>query len=162
MATRKQKPIRQRRGRQRRRRGAIIVEMAFILPFFLLFLLGIMDYSRYVMLLQLVNNAAREGARYAVTHTSAVTISGTTYGNADSDVTNKINNMLAGQALSGQSISIYESDQLGNNIGTWQNAQWGNWITVKITGNFNSVLPNFLHFGGALPVTAEACMRAED
>ena len=70
----------------------------------LLFLWGIFEYSRYVMLLQVVNNAAREGCRYAVMHTNPVVISGVTYGNADTDVTNLVTNCLGGVALTSQSI----------------------------------------------------------
>ncbi len=146
----------------RDRRGSAVVQAAIVLPFILLFLFGIMEYSRYVMLLQLVNNAAREGCRYAIAHTDPVVIGSTTYTSNDSDVTTKVSNMMGGQALVSQTVSVYESDALGNNVGTWQNAQWGNWITVKVTGNFQSVLQSFLHFGSTIPITAEAVMRAED
>jgi Flp pilus assembly protein TadG len=144
------------------RRGSTLVETAITLPMMLLFLWGIFEYSRYVMMLQVVNNAAREGCRYAVMHTNPVVIGGVTYGNADSDVTNLVTNCLGGVALTSQSMSVYGSDSLGNNNGvTWQNTQSGQWITVKITGSFSSLLPTFLHMPASFNITAESVMRSE-
>jgi Flp pilus assembly protein TadG len=150
-----------RGGRFGRRRGSTAVQAALVLPLVFLFLLGIMEYCRYVMMLQIATNAAREGCRYAVMHTSAVVINGTTYGNATSNVTTIVNNVMGGQSLVGQAVSVYWSDGLGNNLGTWENAAAGDWITVKITGNFTSVIPTFLHLSGSIPITAESVMRSE-
>ena len=71
----------------RSRTAAVTVETALVLPIALLFILGIFEYGRYLMTMQLMNNAAREGVRYAVTHLQPVTLGATTYGNATSDVT---------------------------------------------------------------------------
>src|SRR5204862_7766525 len=104
------------------RRGAATVEMALVLPIVLLFLFGIFEYGRYFMTVQLMNNAAREGARYAITHLQPVTIGATTYGNATSDVTNVVTNVTAGITLSSQSVSGYASNSQGNNLGPWKHA----------------------------------------
>jgi len=79
-----------RRPCGKQRTGAVIVEAAFVLPIVLLFLLGVVDYGRFLLTLHVVDNAAREGAAYAAKHTSAVVLGGTTYGNATSDVTSAI------------------------------------------------------------------------
>ncbi len=55
---------------------AAVVETVFTLPLMLLFVWGIFEYSRYVMMLQVVNNAAREACRYAVMHTNPVVLDG--------------------------------------------------------------------------------------
>ena len=52
------------------RRGATVVETAFVLLIALTLTLAIYDYGRYFMMSQLVNNAAREGARQAVANTN--------------------------------------------------------------------------------------------
>ena len=52
------------------RRGVTVVETAFVLSIALTLTLAIYDYGRYFMLSQLVNNAAREGARQAVANTN--------------------------------------------------------------------------------------------
>jgi len=155
------KPAAARGRRFGGRRGSTVVQAAIVLPMVFLFLLGIMEYCRYVMMLQIATNAAREGCRYAVMHTSNVVINGTTYGNATSNVTTIVNNIMGGQSLVGQSVSVYWSDGLGNNLGTWENAAAGQWITVRITGNFTSVIPTLLHLSGSIPITAEAVMRSE-
>jgi Flp pilus assembly protein TadG len=150
------------RCRRATRRGTTLVQTAIALPVMLLFLFGILEFSRFVMLLQVMNNAAREGCRYAVMHTNPQIISGVTYGNADSDVKTLVTNCLAGQALSGQATTVYGSNSLGVSNGTtWQNTQNGQFITVKITGNFVSLLSTFLHMPGTLPITAESVMRSE-
>lgn len=53
-----------------RSRGQALVEFAFVAPVFLLILFGIIDFGRYVYYVQILNNAAREGARYAIVHGS--------------------------------------------------------------------------------------------
>lgn len=50
--------------------GQALTEFAIVLPVFLLVLYSIIEFGRYVYAVQVVNNAAREGARYAITHGS--------------------------------------------------------------------------------------------
>jgi Flp pilus assembly protein TadG len=57
-------------SRSRRARGQALVEFAFVAPIFLLLLFAIIDFGRYVYYVQILNNAAREGTRYAIVHGS--------------------------------------------------------------------------------------------
>lgn len=52
------------------RRGQALTEFAIVLPIFLLVLYSIIEFGRYVYTVQVMNNAAREGTRYAITHGS--------------------------------------------------------------------------------------------
>lgn len=52
------------------RLGQALVEFAFVLPVFLLLVYSIIEFGRYVYTVQILNNAAREGARYAIVHGS--------------------------------------------------------------------------------------------
>ena len=54
------------RLRRTRRRGLTIVESALVMSVFLLLLFGMFEYCRFLLVLHVTNNAAREGARYAV------------------------------------------------------------------------------------------------
>jgi Flp pilus assembly protein TadG len=144
-----------------RRRGAAAVEAALVLPVVCMFLFGVLEYGRYVMTMQMLTNAAREGARYAMIHPQPVTVAGTTYGNANSDVTSVINTAMAGQSLGSQTISIYLSDTLGNNIGTWTNAQAGQSICVQISGNYVPVIWKLLQLSSSFSVSVKAVMRSE-
>ena len=144
-----------------RRRGAATVEAALVLPIVIMFLFGILEYGRYVMMLQILTNAAREGARYAVEHTNPVTINGVTYGNATSDVTNTVSKALAGQQLSAQTVQVYTSDTLGNNLGTWTGTTTGQSICVRITGNYPVIMGKILYMPTSIPVVAQCVMRSE-
>jgi len=62
--------------RQRRRRGQSaqsLTEFALILPVLMLILLGVVDFGRVFYYWTSIANAAREGARYGITHPTAIT-----------------------------------------------------------------------------------------
>lgn len=49
-----------------RSRGQALVEFAFVAPLFFLLLLGIIEAGRFIFYYEVLNNATREGARYAI------------------------------------------------------------------------------------------------
>lgn len=155
------KLLRRTHERNPRRRGVAVMEAALVLPVVLMFLLGILEYGRYVMTLQVLTNAAREGAHYALAHTEPVTLQGTTYGNATADVQTVVNNACAGQKLTGQTVQVYESDALGNNLGVWTNASAGESICVRISGTYVFLIPRLLRLPNSYAVSAQAVMRSE-
>jgi Flp pilus assembly protein TadG len=155
------KTTRSIRKKIRHRRGVSVVEAAMVMPVVFMFVFGVLEYGRYVMTLQVLTNACREGARYAMIHPQPVTVSGTTYGNATSDVQAIIDKALAGQRLNGQTVSIYAADSLGNNIGSWNSAQAGQSVCVQINGNYNAIIPTLLRMPSSFAVTSKAVMRTE-
>ena len=44
------------------------MEFALVAPIFFFMLFALIDFGRYVYYVQILNNAAREGARYAIVH----------------------------------------------------------------------------------------------
>jgi Flp pilus assembly protein TadG len=48
------------------RSGAATIEMALVMPIFCMFILAIVEFGRGFMVVQLLNDAAREGARSAI------------------------------------------------------------------------------------------------
>jgi Flp pilus assembly protein TadG len=58
---------------RRPERGQTLVEMALILPIFLLLLVSIFDLGHVVWANDTLSNAAREGARYAIVHGGSAT-----------------------------------------------------------------------------------------
>ena len=50
------------------RRGFALIEAAFVLPIFLLFVFGIYEYGRYLLVVNVTTNAARDAARWAAVH----------------------------------------------------------------------------------------------
>lgn len=57
---------RKRRIQSAPRRGAAVVEFALVSPLLIMLTLGMMEIGRVVMVKQLLINASREGARFAV------------------------------------------------------------------------------------------------
>jgi Flp pilus assembly protein TadG len=150
-----------RRKTRTARRGTAAVEAALVLPMTLLFLMGIIEYGRYVMTLQVVTNAARNGARYALAHVSPVILNGVTYGNGTSDVQNIVTTALGGQSLSGQNVQVFACDALGNNQGAWTSATPGGSICVQISGNYIPVISQFLYLPASIPVSVQSVARVE-
>jgi Flp pilus assembly protein TadG len=56
------------RRKSNRSRGQALAEFAIVAPVFFLILFAVIDFGRYVYYTQILNNAAREGARYAIVH----------------------------------------------------------------------------------------------
>lgn len=57
-------------GRRPRSAGQALVEFALVAPIFFLLLFGIIEAGRFILFYQTLNNATREGARYAIVHGS--------------------------------------------------------------------------------------------
>jgi Flp pilus assembly protein TadG len=147
--------------RAKRRLGSALVETAVVLPLCLLFIFGIMEYGRYLMMMHLAHNAAREGARYAVSHTDPVVIDGITYGNNINDVKDVVTKFLTNKRFANQTINVYMSDANGNNIGTWTNAGAGQLICVQLSGQFQWFTPRLLKMNSATNVQVRSVMRSE-
>ena len=58
--------LRPTRQKSAHRSGAAVVEMALVMPIFCMFILAIVEFGRGFMVVQLLNDAAREGARSAI------------------------------------------------------------------------------------------------
>lgn len=147
--------------RGRSRRGSALVEAALVLPVCLLFIFGVLEYGRYLMMLHLLNNAAREGARYAVSHTQSIVLDGVSYGSATADVVDTVDRYLVGNRLINQVTSVYLSDSNGNNIGNWNDASSGQSICVRITGQFQWITPTLLQLPSQSNVQVQSIMRTE-
>lgn len=155
------KRLTSKRFGSQRRRGAALVEAALVLPLTVLFILSIFEFCRYLMHLHVLTNAAATGARYALTHTQPITIVGTTGGNTTSDVVEAITNASGGVALANQDIQVYRSDAVGNNLGSWNDAQFGQSICVRITGDFHVIGTTLLGLPATLPIRVQSVMRSE-
>jgi Flp pilus assembly protein TadG len=140
--------------RPARRSGTTIAEAATVIALTLLFLFGIYEYGRFVMIKNLLDNAAREGSRYAVVHT---------YDKTTTDIQNRVLNYLAGQSaqLQNLNIQVYQSDSNGNNIGPWTDTQFGQYIAVQIDGDFHPMLPSILFMPTTMHLETRSVMYSE-
>ena len=142
------------------------VEAALVLPLVFLFLLGVMEYARFLMFEHVFSNAVRAGAVYAAKHGDPIVInnsSGTavTYGNAATDVTNVVTSDLGGEQLGSQAINVFLSDNLGNNVGTWPGGQPGQYVCVQITGTYQFMIPALLHLSTSLNTQFQSVQPCE-
>lgn len=147
--------------RNRSRRAASAVEFAFVAIVFFMLMMGIFEYARYLFTQQLLNNAAREGARYAVTNLGTA---------STTDVQNYVDSYLSGMganSLVGYSatsnISVYQADPTtgGNTSISWQNAAWGTSIGVNISGTYKPIVPGLIKLTGSLSVSATCTITVE-
>ncbi|MSR29869.1 MAG: pilus assembly protein [Gemmataceae bacterium] len=80
------------------RRGAAAVEFAIVAPFLILLVFGIVEFGRMLMVLELVSNGAREGARKAILP-----------GAGDSTVTVAVDSYMTSVGLQGYTTTITPS-----------------------------------------------------
>ncbi len=148
-----------------KRHGANTVEFALVVPILLLLIFGILEYARYLFMLQVCTNAAREGARFAVANASnGVTLT---------EVQQYVNKYLAGAGsqlrnftptgANGAPTSIwcYRADPTTGlpNTGTWNNKDigsngseiddwtqvaYGSPVAVEIAGIYKPAVPILL------------------
>lgn len=145
----------------RRRRGAATVEFAVVVPVLLLFILGIIEIGRLVMVAQVNTNAAREAARYAAQGSGDATAIDTYTRNYLTAA--GINNAAAG---AGSAVTVTIEQQ---SSGTWvavsdpTTVASGTPLRVTVSANFNqqSWLPTRFFVGNNTPVQGVAVMRKE-
>ena len=142
---------------RRSRRGAAAVEFAIVAIPLLLVLFGIYEFARYVMTLQTLENAAREGARFAVVNTYSPTV--------EADAIAEVRRRLAGVDVTAfgapASVSVYAADAAGNPVGPPQNAPFGTPIGVRIRGTYHTVLPSLLGLPDTIGMDVKAMMNSE-
>jgi Flp pilus assembly protein TadG len=143
------------------RRGATVVEATLVLTVCFMLLFGILEYSRYLYALHVADNAAREGARFAVVNAASAT---------DADVQETVRSKIGGLnvTLQGYQCTVtakvlqdHDGLHAGQVLDPWTQAGPNDGITVSITGNFVPVMPTLLFFGNTLPVQASSTMYSE-
>jgi Flp pilus assembly protein TadG len=152
--------------RRRPRRGATAVELALVLSLCFALFMGIFEYGRILMVRDLMDNAAREGARLAVAGTDyAPGVSGT---NGDgtltqSEVIAHVSAMLVGQVAS-PTITVYATDVSGNPLGggaAWNSGTFATGIAVKIVANYAPMVPTMNILPSSIPLTSISLMQSE-
>lgn len=129
--------------RSGRRAGATAVECAVMLPLVVLFVLGIIEFGRVMMVTQILTNGARDGARRAAVASAT-----------DADVRAAVDSYMRGSGLAGYTLTM-------TNLST---ANPGDVIQVTVSIPYRDVtwLPG-TSFGdlGSKTLTANAGMVKE-
>lgn len=130
------------------RRGTAVVELALVLPVFLLLVFGMIEFGRAVMVQHTLVNASREGARQAVIDGSTV-----------AQVVNRVDTCLKAAAIPGATIQYAVN---GITVADPSVAEFGEAVTVRISVPYDNVnwipVPDYL--GGTL-LSASTVMRRE-
>lgn len=131
---------RRRRGANR---GAAAVEFALVAPVFFIFIFGLIEYGRLVMVQQILTNAAREGCRVAILTTATTT-----------SVKSAVTTYLSNAGISGSTPTVSPDPPTS--------ATYGSTVTVTVTIPFSSVswlpTPQWL---GSTTLKAVTAMRTE-
>jgi Flp pilus assembly protein TadG len=168
------------------RRGVTTVETALVLAVFCLLLFGVFEYTRFLYMLHVTNNAARDGARYAsVNQTKPSNFDTVDYTYTDAsnntvvvpNITSYTRSRMGGgdQQLGGATgctITCYVADPtalaqtppvvqpLTSATGAWQTT-FPSRVAVTITGTYRPILPGFLFMPSSVPVTVSAVAGSE-
>ena len=161
------------RSTQRLRKGTYTLELAFMLPFILLFLFAILEYGRYVMTRNQLENAVREAARVASARTNDLTTADITL-----IVTNYMN--LYNVQISSPVVSVFKADPVtktpldANDATTtiagapFNNAKFGQGVCVQVTGTYYTIFGGIalnpqtsVKIGASFPVQVYSVMYSE-
>lgn len=148
-----------------RRRGVSAVEVAIVLPIVLLLILGVFEYCRLLMVLNVVQNATRDGARFATGQKSDPTVD-------TAAVKAQVLNFLAGLdgQLAGYNCDVFCADDvtlnqnppvIQNDASTdWTQAGFGRHIVVRITGTYTPVVP-LVGMPATIPINLATIINSE-
>lgn len=169
----------------RSRRGATIVEFAFVVTIFFMFLFGIFEYCRYLLTLHVTTNATREGARYAVVNldkpanfpTTAFTFSYTVPSSRTRtypSIQTTVNDHMGGidRMIDGYTVDVFPCDttqlfaatpviQPKAGAAAWNDAGFGERIAVRVRGTYRPVLPNLLMMNSTIPISIVSVAGSE-
>jgi Flp pilus assembly protein TadG len=163
-----------------------IVETALVLSVFLLFLFGIFEYCRFLMVLHVTNNAARDAARYATVN---VNCDPSAVASTKTAILAYATQQMAGmdKNINNYAVAVYPCDQSGfaqspptvipksltagvaadpfnaadSNNPPWNSAVFTERIAVTIKGQYKPVLPTLLFMPAAIDVNVTAVMGSE-
>ncbi len=145
----------------KRRGGTTTVEFAMVVLVVMLFFFGMFEYGRLLAVRQVSEAAARAGARYAVVNTALGS-------NLTSNTVTQVQKILAPFDTqynngAGPTISVYQCDKNGTNLGAPENAAFGQYIAVEISGNLVALLPSISSLYGltSAPIDVRAVMASE-
>lgn len=142
----------------RKRRGAAAVELAVVAPFLLIIILGILEFGRVMMVLGVVTNAARGGAR-------AGAINNGTYDNVINAVNSTVSNGGVALGSATDKIVVTVNGTVVTDNATFATAVFGG-VSIQVQVNApyadNKWIPGTSWFFGSTALLSEtAVMRRE-
>jgi Flp pilus assembly protein TadG len=161
-------------NRPTRRRGSTLVESALVIAVFLLVLFGIFEYCRFLMVLHVTNNAARDGARFAAVNVNCPSSQIATK-KTEIEAYTKARMGGIDRQINGCQIAVYSCDSSGfassppkvvaksnpsgttvdpfvassgsNQLADWNAASFTERIAVTVKGTYRPIIPLNLDIG---------------
>jgi Flp pilus assembly protein TadG len=142
------------RSKPHPRRGATLVEFAVVSIIVFLMLFGIFEFCFIVYTYQVVENAAREGARYGVVNVTDSTMV--------ADTEKVTDNFMCGldKQMQNYSRSVYLADSTGKKIGNATDAQFGQYVCVEVSVDYVPMTPG-LGFLKTMTIRSKSGMGSE-
>ena len=130
-----------------------MVEAAIVMNIFLLFIFAIMEFGHYVFVKQLMDNAARDGARMASTGTLTV---------STAQIQAQVTTELVNQGPSGLKYpGLPSQSRNGANIGAWTSAGLGQTVAVTISGTYKPMVGMAAILPVSFPISSTAMVYSE-
>jgi Flp pilus assembly protein TadG len=128
------------------RRGATTVEFAVVASVFFIFIFGVIEVGRGLMVKHLLTSAARQGCRVGVIE-----------GKANSDITAAVASAFNSQGINGYSVAV----QVNNVTADVANSNPGDQVTVTVSAPVSSVtwVPGMHFLKGT--ITGQYTLRRE-
>lgn len=174
------------KARRRTRRGMAVVETALVLGVFLMLLFGIFEYCRFLLVLHVANNAARDGARYAAVNVNCPSDQITA---RQAQIIQYTKDRMGGvqNQIQGCQVAVYPCDSTGlsqtppvvrsksksgaapypdpfspgANSPDWNSAVFTERIAVTVTGTYKPILPTLLFMPSSIPISVTALTESE-
>jgi Flp pilus assembly protein TadG len=173
-------------ARAARRKGMTLVESVLVMTVFLMLLFGMFEYCRFLLVLHVTNNAARDGARYAAVRVSTDI---TQVAAVRQDVVNYTTHRMGGvqKNIEGFRVAVFAVDPAGldltppvvrpktrttgvfpdpfnpndPNAFSWNTAAYPERVAVTIDGTYRPILPAFLFMPSTIPINVTSHMASE-
>jgi Flp pilus assembly protein TadG len=142
------------RPAQPRSRGVTTVEMASVLSVLILFLFGVFEYGRYVMIENVLINAVRDGCRYALVHCQDVTAVADTQAVVRARMAG-LDSQLGGAAFN---IQVFPTNSPAAALNT---TNPDDPITVSATGTLRALFPALPFIPSSFSMTSATVMVCE-
>jgi Flp pilus assembly protein TadG len=145
------------KNRRRRRRGAVALEAALVLPFLVLIIFGIIESGQVMTSEEVIASAAREGARLASLGGSTI---GSSSSNGSTEVNYRVRSYLDNAAVPSANATITVTD-LDQSITDLPQASIGDRIKVSVSVPFTKIAWSPPMFFGSATLSNSSIMRKE-
>ncbi len=161
------------RSTSQQRRGTASVEFAVGSAVFFFVLFGVIEYARFVTMYNVLENATRETARFAIVNTHldySGLYNGPAY-NKDTRIDAHLRHYLSQLRDVYQNLDVTVTSFIGRPVEAgevygqprpnWLEARVNDIIAIEATADFQPVLPNFLLMGNNIRIRCRSCMFSE-